>query len=861
MSWSTGLVEAIATAGRAPVLLIACDYDGTLAPIVDDPARAHPLRPAIAGLRGLAALPDTHVAVVSGRSLRDLAVLSRLPEEVHLIGSHGSEFEPDSVGKLTADQVALLHRLSGEMAVIADAAPGCSIEIKPSGVAFHYRRAADPVAGEAAAQAILSSLGAYQGVHVREGKCVVELSVVDTDKGGALDRLRAMVSADTVVFIGDDVTDEDGFARLRGPDLGVKVGDGATAAVHRVADPEEVAGLLGRLLDERAAWVAGHRAPAIERHSLLSDQRTLALVDPEARISWMCHPRADSQAIFAELLGGPTAGYFAVKPLSNGGAPIQRYVSESMVVETLWRTHKVTDYLDVSDGRPDESAGRTELVRVVEGNGPVEITFAPRLDFGRNVTELETVVADGVVIGVAVVGGHEPITLVAPGVEWEIVDAGTHQSARAVVHVGDDPVILDLRLGTDSVSGDEPDRPVDEHHEAARRAENVAFWRAITGGLHLPPVATALVRRSVILLEALRYRPSGAMLAAATTSLPESIGGLRNWDYRYCWPRDASMSCASLARLGRVEPGLALLDWLCDRIDHATRPDLLRPLYRVTGDEHVPEGTIAELAGYAGSRPVRIGNAAENQVQLDALGPVAELVHLVFTSSHTMRPRHWALMEKIADVVVDHWHEPDHGIWEVRLARQHNVVSKVMCWQVLDRAIALATATGREVPERWTESRSAIHAEVLERGWNADRNTFVSHYEGDHLDAGLLLMGTCGFIDPSDERFDATVRRIERELCDGPAVYRYHDDDGLSGIEGGMLICTGWLVQALVACGRVDEAADWFDRLVLPAGPTGLLPEQIDPATERGLGNVPQAYSHLAVIDSALALAAHGVTG
>lgn len=860
MTWSPGLLEAVATAGRAPVLLIACDYDGTLAPIVDDPTQAHPLRPAIAGLRGLAALPDTHVAVVSGRSLRDLAVLSRLPDEVHLVGSHGSEFEPDSVGRFSADQVALLHRLSAEMAVIADTVPGCSIEIKPSGVAFHYRRA-DRTAGEAAAKLIMDGPGRVNGVHVRDGKCVVELSVVDTDKGGALDRLRSMLSADTVIFIGDDVTDEDGFARLRGPDLGIKVGEGDSAAAHRVADPEEVAGLLGRLLDERAAWVAGHRAPPIERHSLLSDQRTLALVDPGARVSWMCHPRADSQAIFAELLGGPTAGYFAVAPLANGGAPIQRYVSESMVVETQWRTHKVTDYLDVSAGRADELAGRSELVRVIEGSGPVEITFAPRLDFGRNVTELELVVVDGHPLGVAVVGGHEPITLVAPGVEWEILEAGPHQSARALVEVGDVPVVLDLRLGTDAVADDPTDRVVDAVHEAERRAETIAFWRAFTTGLTLPPVATALVRRSVILLEALRYRPSGAMLAAATTSLPESIGGLRNWDYRYCWPRDSSMSCASLARLGSVGPGLALLDWLCDRIDHATRPDLLRPLYRVTGDEHVPEGTIAELAGYAGSRPVRIGNAAENQVQLDALGPVAELVHLVFTKSHTMRPRHWALMEKIAEVVVDHWHEPDHGIWEVRLARQHNVVSKVMCWQVLDRAVALATATGREVPDRWIDARTAIHAEVCERGWNAERNTFVSHYDGDHLDAGLLLMGTCGFIDPSDPRFDATVRRVERELCDGPAVYRYHDDDGLSGDEGGMLICTGWLVQALVACGRIDEAADWFDRLVIPAGPTGLLPEQIDPASERGLGNVPQAYSHLAVIDSAIALAAHGVTG
>ena len=860
MTWSVGLLEALSEAGRAPVLLIACDYDGTLAPIVDDPTRAHPLRPAIAALRGLASLPDTHVAVVSGRSLRDLAVLSRLPEEVHLVGSHGSEFEPHAVGRLTAEQAALLVRIERDMRAIADTVPGCAVETKPSGVAFHYRRA-DPDAGPAAAQQVLSGPATFDGVHVREGKCVVELSVVDTDKGAALDRLRGMVGADTVVFIGDDVTDEDGFALLRGPDVGVKVGEGVTAAAYRVADPDEVAGLLGRLHDERAAWVAGHRAPPIERHSLLSDHRAVALVDPEARVSWMCLPRADGQAIFAELLGGPTAGYFAIRPAGNGGAPVQRYVPDTMIVETQWRRCRVIDYLDVSDGRASEPAGRTDLVRVVEGDGPVEITFAPRLDFGRNVTALDLVhTPDGAPLGVTLAGGAEPIALVAPGVEWELVTTGQHASAFAVVDPSAGPVVLELRLGSPPTPG-LPERLVDPTHEAERRAVTVAFWREAMAGLSLPPVATALVRRSALLLEALRYGPSGAMLAAATTSLPETIGGIRNWDYRYCWPRDSSMSCASLARLGRVEPGLALLDWLCDRVEHATRPDLLRPLYRVTGDDHVPEGTVAELAGYAGSRPVRIGNAAEHQVQLDALGPVADLVHRIFTERRILRPTHWNLLQRIADVVVEHWPDPDHGIWEVRLARQHNVVSKVMCWQVLDRAVSLADATGRVVPPSWAQARAAIHDEVCARGWSDERGSFVSHYDGTELDAGLLLMGTSGFLDPTAERFVATVRRGERELCDGPAVYRYLDDDGLSGAEGGMLICTGWLVQALVACGRVDDAVDWFDRLVLPAGPTGLLPEQIDPTTECGLGNVPQAYSHLAVIDSALALAGAGVAG
>ncbi|NLA35916.1 MAG: trehalose-phosphatase [Actinobacteria bacterium] len=848
--WDEGLLVQLDDAARAPQLLIACDYDGTLAPIVDDPAEAHPLRAAMAALRSLASLPDTHVAVISGRSLRDLALLTRLPGEVHLVGSHGSEFEPGDIGRLSEEQLARLSELRRDLRAVADATPGCTIESKPAGVAFHYRRAHDPVAGEAAARAVLDGLATADGVHAKIGKLVVELSVVDADKGKALERLRSVLSADTIVFIGDDVTDEDAFARLRGPDVGVKVGPGDTLAPHRISDPEAVCHLLGRLTEDRQAWLAGHRAPAIERHSLLSDQRTVALVDPDARISWMCHPRADSNAIFAELLGGPTTGFFAVCPLTPQGPAKQRYLPDTMMVETSWRTVRVTDYLDVSDNRANELAGRSELIRVIEGEGEVEILFSPRVDFGRAFTELEIVDE-----GVAVMGGIGPILLSSPGVNWELRHDGRHQVAYATVSLTGAPVVLELLLG--ALPGEDDAVP----DEGERRERTAAFWRSKVERLRRVPVAPALVRRSALVLDALRYQPSGAMLAAATTSLPESVGAGRNWDYRFCWPRDSAMSCASLVRLGRNEPGLALLDWVCERVEHATRPDLLRPLYRVTGDDSVPEATVAELAGYAGSRPVRIGNAAENQVQLDALGPVAELIHLIATSGGGLRSRHWSLMEQLADVVVDHWREPDHGIWEVRLARQHNVVSKVMCWLVLDRAVSLAESTGREVPKAWERERDEIVAEVLERGWNADTNSFTAHYEGWGVDAGLLMMGTCGFIDPTDARFGSTIRRIERDLCEGIAVYRYHGDDGLSGTEGGMLICTGWLVQALVLNGRVADAAAWFERLIKPAGPTGLLAEQVDPTSERGLGNFPQAYSHLAVIDSAIALADAGYRG
>lgn len=837
------LVDALQRAGRAPRLLIGCDYDGTLAPLVPDPARAHPLREGIVALRGLASLADTYVSVISGRALRDLAMLSRLPDEIHLVGSHGSEFEPNMTGRLDSAQLELLDQIVDDLRMRTASVPGTTVETKPSGVAFHYRMA-DEHAGEEAARRIRSDWGHRDGIVVRNGKCVVELSVVDADKGAALDHLRHTFAADTVIFIGDDVTDEDAFAVLRGPDVGIKVGDGTTAAAFRVSDPADVTEVLARLHEDRTAWVFGHRSTPITRHSLLSDMRCTALVDHSGRLAWMCQPRSDSSSAFAEIIGGPTAGVFSIGPHAEAASPpLQQYVPNTMVVQTQWRTMTLIDYLDVWDERARESAGRSNLIRSLSGSGTAQIVFAPRPDFGRAVTEL-SLTSDGI----QVVGGAHPMMLRCPPLEWTIVDDGPHQRAEVTVDLGDEPIVFDLVIGNDST-----ERHPDERE---RRTRTMTFWTDIASQLQRTPHAPSAVRRSALILEALRHTPTGSMLAAATTSLPECVGGVRNWDYRFCWPRDASMSCRSLALLGRTEPGLALIDWLIDRVDHATRPDLLRPLYPLSGDDSLPEATLAELAGYRGSRPVRIGNAADGQVQLDALGPIADLIATLWNAAGRLPDGHLDLLQQLAEVVINHWRAPDHGIWEIRLARQHNVVSKVMCWQVLDRAIEVFSRAGRTIPSAWARERSAIHSDVLAHGWNPRLGTFVAAYGQTHLDAGLLLLGTCGFIEPSDTRYVATLLAVERTLCDGPAVYRYRHEDGLSGSEGGMLICTGWLIDALAAVGRVDEAEMWFDRLLAAAGPTGLLAEQIDPATETPLGNVPQAYSHLAVINAALALEA-----
>lgn len=832
--------ERLKEIARTPTLLVACDYDGTLAPLVDDPEQAHPHRESVAALRALASFPDTHVAVVSGRSLRDLATLSRLPSEIHLVGSHGSEFDAGFVSGLDEQQIDLRRTVSQALDEIAKTADGFGIEKKPASVAFHYRLA-DPADAEKALRTIMDGPAALPGIQVKRGKDVLELAVVETDKGTALGVLRRQVAADAVLFLGDDVTDEDGFAVLSGPDLGVKVGAGETAATTRLADTEETARTLALLCELRRAWLQGEHAPPIEQHSLLSDQRTVALVTPDARITWMCHPRADSPALFAELVGGPHAGYFSVGPAGEAPPISQRYLPGTLILETRWSDLMVTDYLDVSHDRVHEPAGRTDLIRFVEGRGRAVIEFAPRLDYGRAPTSVEPTDS-----GIIVRGVRQTIELFAPGVTWDIVDDGVHQTAHAEVDLDGEP--LGLELAFDRVEGS--DRPT----EQARRVGTTDHWTDWGRDLELPPVASDAVLRSALTLKALCHEPTGAMLAAATTSLPEVPGGVRNWDYRYCWPRDASLSAAALVELGSTHEAQDLLGWILERVAQLPGPEQLRPLYALAGDEFLPEAVLPTLNGYLGSRPVRIGNAADQQVQLDVFGPVVELAHRLAQRGTEITDDIWQLVQDMVAAVARRWHEPDHGIWEERRPQRHHVHSKVMCWMAVDRALRIGELTGREVPVTWKPLRHVIAADVVSNGWNAEASAFTIAYGDDELDASVLWIGLSGLLPTSDPRFVATVKAIERELRKGSIVYRYRLDDGLPGDEGGFLICTAWLIEAYVMMGQLGDARTLFDRYVDLAGHTGLLSEEYEPSTNLMLGNHPQAYSHLGLIMCALAL-------
>jgi len=825
------LRRAIVQLARTPRLLVACDYDGTLAPIVADPEQARPLPESVGALRSLAGLHETTTTVISGRALRDLATLSRLPAEVHLVGSHGSEFDVGFVHALDPAAKALHRRLETELEQIVDGHEGVALEVKPASIAVHVRRAEKSV-GELVFDAVRSGPCTWAGVEVTEGKAVVELAVVQTDKGHALDVLRHRVGATAAVFVGDDVTDEKAFARLSGPDVGIKVGEGESLAQYAIEDTTDVATVLAFLLEERRAWLHGDQAVPIERLTMLANERSVALVTPDARINWLCHPEPDSAAVFADLLGGPAAGHFSIKP-EHGSLPLgQRYVPGTMIVETRWSRLLVSDYLDHFS-----ASHRTDLVRRISGSTNAVITFAPRPEFGqvpvRLLRERD---------GLRVVGTSDPMVLRSPGVDWEITSDGLQETARAIVRPREGaPVLLELRCGTDDLSES-------TISEAERRARAGDYWSDWAATLKLPPVEPDLVARSALTLKGLVHADTGAIMAAATTSLPEELGGIRNWDYRYCWLRDAALSAQALVSVGSTGEAEAFLRWVHGVLATLPGPERLHPLYTLQGTMLGAEAVIDTLPGYAGSRPVRVGNLANQQVQLDVFGPVVDLVVQLAEARGSVTDQDWAMVQAMAEAVARRWHEPDHGIWEERHAPRHHVYSKVMCWVTLDRAVRLGEAHGREIDPSWPVLRDTISTDVLKHGWSDTAGSFTTAYDGDDLDAASLHVGLAGLIDPTDERFQSTVTAIEAELRSGSTVYRYRRDDGLPGDEGGFHLCAAWMIEAYLLTGRRTEAEELFAQMVDAAGPTGLLPEEYDPIAERSLGNHPQAYSHLGLI-------------
>ncbi len=823
----------------APRALVASDFDGTIAPLCDDPDASTVDPSAFTALRILSELPNTEVCIISGRSLSDLRERFSAVDRVRLVGSHGGEFDTGPSHTLAESERITLERARAIMANSAQDLPGSFIEEKPHSLSFHFRltKAARKLS---VVEALARELDGVVGGFLRRGKDVLEFSAKETNKGLALERMLQHANSTVSLFIGDDVTDEDAFAKLGESGISVKVGDEPSVARFRVASPQEASELLVFIAEERQRWFNASPTTEIQNHLLLSDMRTSALLDDRGAVTWLCFPRIDSAPIFGSLIGGPASGYFAVKPLT-ASAPACRYISGTMMAETQWPTLTMTDFLDVGGGRHLQRAGRTDLFRLIRGSGTIEAIFAPRLDFGRIPTRL--LQTDH---GLRVEGGTHPISLYSPGWQWKILTDGAHSTAIGSKTLRSETTMLQLRLGSAT-------RPDEQDESSAAYAASETFWRHWRGTLNLPSVAAPDVERSALVLRSLIYGPTGAILAAPTTSLPESLGGIRNWDYRYSWLRDGAFTSAALARLGSLEPGLRFLDWILEVTDELGPDEFLAPLYTVMGKSLAGEAEVAEATGYRGSRPVRVGNLAAHQLQLDTLAPIVELLYVLHHRGADLTLDHVRLLDHIVELVRARWQDPDSGIWEIRGPQRHYVHSKLMCWYTVARGNDIIEGLGF-VRDGWSALADEIRADIEQRGFSERVNSYVCAYELEEPDAALLWILLSGFHPPDHPRSVGVVKYITANLLRNSGVFRYALDDGLVGEEGSFHICLSWLIQALALQGAGQEALKLFDRLLACAAPLGLLSEQWDPIGGRALGNYPQAYSHTGLIDAALLL-------
>ncbi len=598
--------------------------------------------------------------------------------------------------------------------------------------------------------------------------------------------------------------------------------------------------------------------PPIAEYAFLSNCHTGALIAPDGAVDWLCVPSFDSPSIFASLLDRE-AGFFRFAPFGINHPTAVRYVPGTNVLETTWKTPNgwvtVRDALTMGPrGREDVVTPHTRppadddaehmLVRTVEcldGNVEVELVCEPAFDYGRTPAEWA-------------LRGDDRHSADATGAGQKVrldtdLDLGIEESrvrARHVLSAGDRAYC--------ALSWDEDLKgPQTAEEAAARIAATARFWRACLGRARIPDHRFRdPIQRSALVIKGLTYMPTGATIAALTTSLPETPGGERNWDYRYTWIRDTTFTLQALHMLN--------LDWEADEFMQfvadveATEDGSLQIMYGIDGRRDLTESTRDELTGYAGARPVRIGNGAFDQRQNDVYGGALDSILLHTRRSERLPRRLWPIVQSQADCATRVWREPDQGIWEARGAPQHYVSSKLMCWVALDRASKLAEMRGDgEAQPKWAAVADEIKEDILEHGVD-ERGVLRQHYESDALDASTLLAAIFNFLPRDDERLKATVLAIADELTEDGFVLRYktdETDDGLSGKEGTFLICSFWLVSGLATIGELQRARDLMERLLRVASPLGLYAEEFDAETGRHLGNFPQAFSHLALLEAA----------
>ena len=581
----------------------------------------------------------------------------------------------------------------------------------------------------------------------------------------------------------------------------------------------------------------------IEDYALLGDLQAAALVSNTGAIDWLCLPRFDSPACFAALLDTRDAGHWTIAPVNGGPCTKRHYVEDTLILETEWTTPRgavrVIDFMPPRGHAPD-------VVRIVEGvHGAVEMRTELRLrfDYGHILPWVRH--HEGHTVAVA---GPDTVRLRTPvatrGEDWSTV-------ADFTVRAGDRvPFVL-----TWSPSHEPAPKPVEAEHALS---DTMTFWtRWSERGAPVRGPYRDAIKRSLLTLKALTYRPTGGIVAAATTSLPEQIGGPRNWDYRYCWLRDSTYTLQALLAAGYLEEATAWREWLLRAV--AGDPAQLQIMYALDGARRLPEAELPWLAGYEKSAPVRTGNAASDQLQLDVWGETLDGLALARNAELAAHDDSWDLQVALMNHLEGNWQQPDNGLWEMRGPRRHFTHSKVMAWVAADRmSSAVRSHPDLDGPvARWEQLGRTIRADVLAHGFDAEHNTFTQSYGAPGLDASLLMIPRVGFLPPTDPRVLGTITAIRQGLTDDGFVKRYQtteSDDGLPGGEGLFLACSFWLVDALHLAGQTDEATNLFDRLLALRNDVGLLSEEWDPRAGRQLGNTPQAFSHFPLVTSALQL-------
>jgi alpha,alpha-trehalase len=601
--------------------------------------------------------------------------------------------------------------------------------------------------------------------------------------------------------------------------------------------------------------------PPIADYGFLSDCATCALVAPSGNVEWLCLPRFDSPSVFGAILDRD-AGMFRLGPDGVNVPASRRYLPGTMVLETSWGTRGgwiiVRDVLLIGPWHHDEDRSTTyrrsptdydadhvllRLVRCVNGQVQLNLDCAPAFDYGRSVARWEY---EGAGYHEAVARGDGVDTVLRLTTDMRVGFEGPNATARTLMTEGD-KLFVALSWSDHAPA---PPRNYDEAY--SRLVWTAHHWQHWLDHAEFPdhPWRTFL-QRSALTLKGLSYAPTGALVAAATTSLPETAGGERNWDYRYTWIRDATFMLWGLYTLGFDWEANDFFHFLADVAE--AEQGRLQIMYGVGGESELPETTLEHLSGYEGARPVRVGNAAYRQVQHDVWGAILDSFYLHTKSRDQLPERVWPILVKQVESALDHWREPDHGVWEIRGEPKHFTSSKLMCWVAADRGARLAEIRGDlEYAARWQSAADEIKADICENALD-ERGVFTQHYDTTALDASVLLMPLVRFLPPDDERIRATVFAIADELTIDGLVLRYRTDetdDGLEGEEGAFTICSFWLVSALTEIGELQRARDLCEKLLSHASPLQLYAEEIDPRSGRHLGNFPQAFTHLALINA-----------